>query len=666
MATPIPLTVAHFVTSLATRISDTATSFTLASTMTDDGTTLANGIYGFTLDEGTGTHEYIIGSTVGSAVTIITRGLSVIDGQTSIPGQQWPHRRGSEVKITDHPAIIRMIRMMNGVDPFNAPDLTGINSISGLALPVSSELTKAASVAYVNNAMASGAVNASTGAKGIVQQATTAQSQAPTDAGSTAASLFVLPSDIAKNIQNHQFDAWSDTGTANTLAIAPAPIKTSYTTFQGWIVKANNACTGASTLNVNALGPKNIKKYVSGALVNTVIGDWIIGSLLHLIYDGTQFILMNPTAGNTAVIFGGTGADGALTVVSGVTTIDLGGAQTVVKNYSSISITGTGSIAFSNPNANGTFITLKSQGNVTLTSSAAPMIDASGMGSSVASNAILYFDDSSHFGGNGGTGGIGAPGTPGAAGAAGSAGSILTSLFAYTKNSNTLTRKTIVLAPGSAGGNGAAGGASAGGLAGGTGGAGGKGGGALYIECAGAWNFTTASGISVAGKAGGNGTTGASAADNKGGAGGGAGGSGGSGGMVLVLYNTLTANSGTINTAGGAGGNGGGGGITTALKDGSQKAGSGGGGSGGGGGSFSSSGGAGVAGAAGENNDATGGAPNGTNGNNAASSCAGGSGGSGGGGRGGGSTGFGVASTGGTGGSGGASDNVLVAQNIYF
>src|SRR5277367_6704134 len=40
--------------------------------------------------------------------------------------------------------------------------------------------------------------------------------------------------------------------------------------------------------------------------------------------------------------FGGNGADGALTVTSGTTTINCANAAVVVKNYSSISITGTG------------------------------------------------------------------------------------------------------------------------------------------------------------------------------------------------------------------------------------------------------------------------------------------------------------------------------------
>src|ERR1035437_3459937 len=69
-----------------------------------------------------------------------------------------------------------------------------------------------------------------------------------------------------------------------------------------------------------------------------------------------------PGSGNTFVTqtgisnylkFGGTGADGALAISSGTTTIDCANAAKVIKNYSSISITGTGTLAFSNPNTNG-------------------------------------------------------------------------------------------------------------------------------------------------------------------------------------------------------------------------------------------------------------------------------------------------------------------------
>lgn len=262
--------------------------------------------------------------------------------------------------------------------------------------------------------------------------------------------------------------------------------------------------------------------------------------------DGSGLI-----AGAVTTKFGGTGADGALALTSGATNIDLGGLAVVTKNYTSISITGTGSLTFTNPHANGTIIILKSQGNVTLTSSVAPMIDASGMGAAASTASVSLGEVA---GVQGGVGGVGST-VVSTDGAAGTAGSIYTSLSLelYSNTSSKLEKKFIGIYAGSggrSGGNGAGGGTI------GVGGAGGRGGGGLYIECAGAWNFTTASGISVAGANGVNGTDGVSTAAGKGATGGG-GGSGGRAGMFLALYATLTANSGTINISSGAGGNGG-------------------------------------------------------------------------------------------------------------
>lgn len=84
--------------------------------------------------------------------------------------------------------------------------------------------------------------------------------------------------------------------------------------------------------------------------------------------------------------FGGDGSDGVLNISSGTTTVDLNSAAIVYKNYTSISITGTGQLAFSNPNTNGTYVVLRSKGNFTVTSSTSPAIDVSGMGASSATD----------------------------------------------------------------------------------------------------------------------------------------------------------------------------------------------------------------------------------------------------------------------------------------
>lgn len=228
----------------------------------------------------------------------------------------------------------------------------------------------------------------------------------------------------------------------------------------------------------------------------------------------------------TQLKFGGTGADGVLAITSGATNIDCANAKIVVKNYSSISITGTGSLTFTNPNTSGTIVILKSSGAVTLTSSAAPMIDMRLMGAqSYSYNGFGFFTTGSGTGGTGQNSG---------GSASVSAGGVGNSLY-YS-----LYSKDIILFTGGSGGNG--------GTYGGSAGVGGKGGGGLYIECAGALNFTTAGGISVAGQNGTGGSGGSSSGNG--------GGGGGAGGCAIILYNTLTSASGTITIAGGTGGNG--------------------------------------------------------------------------------------------------------------
>jgi hypothetical protein len=273
---------------------------------------------------------------------------------------------------------------------------------------------------------------------------------------------------------------------------------------------------------------------------------------------------MHAPGASAASSFGGDGSDGPLTISSGVSTIDLGGAETLVRNFSEISITGTGRVAFSNPSPGGTIITLKSQGTVVVTCSNAPCIDASGMGAAggsggygnqapsngggdgAASSSIV--DDELHMG-SAGEGGSTVTGQ----GAGGVAGLVYSNRTFYTVRADRVQRRSIVLAAGSGGGGG--GGCTASTTTLGRGGDGGAGGGALVIESSGSLTFTTPDGISLAGKAGASGLSGDSGGffNNCGGGGGG----GGAGGMALVLYRSAATITGSVNNAGGTGGAGG-------------------------------------------------------------------------------------------------------------
>lgn len=88
----------------------------------------------------------------------------------------------------------------------------------------------------------------------------------------------------------------TDTGAADAYVATLVPAATAYTAGMVVRFKAANSNTGTSTLNVNALGAKTIKK-ADGA-TNLVSGDIVTGQILEVVYDGTNFQVTN-TLGQT-------------------------------------------------------------------------------------------------------------------------------------------------------------------------------------------------------------------------------------------------------------------------------------------------------------------------------------------------------------------------------
>lgn len=78
----------------------------------------------------------------------------------------------------------------------------------------------------------------------------------------------------------------SDTGTANAHAIALSPAITAYAAGQAITFKSASTSTTASTLNVNGLGTKALKKKNDQAIA---AGDIESGSIVTAVYDGTNF-----------------------------------------------------------------------------------------------------------------------------------------------------------------------------------------------------------------------------------------------------------------------------------------------------------------------------------------------------------------------------------------
>lgn len=114
----LPKVLANFTTSLASKITSSATSMTLSISTDPDGTTLA-GQYIVTVDEGTSVEEHMLVTLAGATATINTRGLSKVDMSTSVAGNKFAHDRGAEVKVTNA-VLVRVINELNGVTSTSA------------------------------------------------------------------------------------------------------------------------------------------------------------------------------------------------------------------------------------------------------------------------------------------------------------------------------------------------------------------------------------------------------------------------------------------------------------------------------------------------------------------------------------------------------------------
>jgi len=94
-----------------------------------------------------------------------------------------------------------------------------------------------------------------------------------------------------EQIRDGESFSGTDTGAADAYAIAPDPAQGALVAGQKFWFIAANSNTGASTLDVNALGAKAINKEGGTALVS---GDIVLGQGVVCIYDGTDFEMVSP------------------------------------------------------------------------------------------------------------------------------------------------------------------------------------------------------------------------------------------------------------------------------------------------------------------------------------------------------------------------------------
>lgn len=593
MTTKLGTPIADFETQLATQLDPAGTTATLQSATDDDSVALPAGRYFFTLDIGNSVKEHISCDLSGTALTNIK---SVSRQGVETVGAARTHRIGASVTITDYAHIRFMNDLLSGSTLFNSSVKMGYDGNPSL---ISSDTYYFCTVGYANALAIAGAPDAAVAVKGISYM-----SVAPLSAASPIA--------VGKN--DPQFvNYFAETGAANAYVITPSPSIGAYAVGQRFSFKATNANTTASTLNINALGVKTIKKL--GGATDLVIGDIAAGMIVSVEYDGTNFVMLNPVANVSSYnTYFGDGSDGDVTISVNTNltrdmyynnlTINTGIVLSTkgFKVYVLGTLTQVGTGKFDNSGSNGvagvsasgtTQGTGGAGGVGGLTGTLMQAIDGKigGLGglcggtlagnhNGVASAAgttgapskasIANGTPSSVAGALGATGGTSDLGTGGVGGAVGAAGTVVSSgirILTTPLNPTTTVIAGVAFnldfnagtgASTGGGGGGGSNGAGNGGSGGGGGGGGGNGGEVLIF----ATSIVTASNPLVT-ATGGNGAIGGNGGNstyaNGGGGGGGAGGSGGSGGLVIIHYKTLSGSltatvTGGTGAAGGTGG----------------------------------------------------------------------------------------------------------------
>ena len=209
MATPI--IVADFESQLSTAVAVGATTFSLTSATDDDGIALPNGLYYFTVDNGTSAKEYLAGTLAGTSVTGV---VSVSRQGAETSGAVRKHRIGATVIMTDFASYVKY---MNGIALVSAPD-------------------------------------ASTTAKGVVETATLAEVRAGTATGSTGAKLAVTPDVLT--------DMTSQTEKAALVGDIGTPSSTNKFKLQNKSITAGETISGA-TLPVPVYQSSSTGKYLA-------------------------------------------------------------------------------------------------------------------------------------------------------------------------------------------------------------------------------------------------------------------------------------------------------------------------------------------------------------------------------------------------------------------
>jgi hypothetical protein len=151
----------------------------------------------------------------------------------------------------------------------------------------------------------------------------------------------------------------SPSGT-NTITATASLGMSAYATGQRFFFVAPAANTGAVTLNINAIGAKSVTKNGTTALV---ANDIAINAVAQVVYDGTQFQLLNPTAAaNVSSFSAGTTGLTPSTATTGAVT--LAGTLAVANGGTGLATLTANNVMLGNGTSTPSFVAPSTTGNV--------------------------------------------------------------------------------------------------------------------------------------------------------------------------------------------------------------------------------------------------------------------------------------------------------------
>ena len=165
----------------------------------------------------------------------------------------------------------------------------------------------------------------------------------------------------AGQAQDSAFTFLTSPAGTNAITATASLGMSAYVTGQRFFFVAAAANTGAVTLNINAIGVKSVTKNGTTALV---AGDIAINAVTQVVYDGTQFQLLNPASVAANVSSFSAGSTGLTPSTATTGAVTLAGTLAVANGGTGLATLTANNVMLGNGTSTPSFVAPSTTGNV--------------------------------------------------------------------------------------------------------------------------------------------------------------------------------------------------------------------------------------------------------------------------------------------------------------